>query len=386
MTDQLAAIPAKDIDFNDLVKLAAARSMESREAVFRTVSELLVDYGELRSEKERSLAGDILRHLLHDVEVSLRRDLATSLAARADVSENLISDLANDDEIEVAEPVLRESPLLSDMMLIEIIHNRAATHQLAITRRQALTTDVTSALVATADSEIVSSVIENPGAQFAEDTISFLVEESRAQALYREPLVKRSDLPEALARRLYTWVAEPLREHIVATYAIDRDALDSELDAAIDRQVDATVEQGKQPTRAQNIVRTLNAKGALDARFLMGALHRGNIEVFREGMIELTELPALIIERVVIDHDPRGLAILCRLIGCDATAFEKIFSMSRPAGDALARPSIAQRNRLRAMFDGVTKDKAEQVANHWRDTPDYRTSLSGIIGAPVTMH
>ena len=41
----------------------ATRSLESREAVFRTVSELLVDYGDLRSEKERSLAGDILRHL-----------------------------------------------------------------------------------------------------------------------------------------------------------------------------------------------------------------------------------------------------------------------------------------------------------------------------------
>ena len=65
MTVQLETISAKDIDFNDLVKLAAARSLESREAVFRTVSELLVDYGDLRSEKERSLAGDILRHLLN---------------------------------------------------------------------------------------------------------------------------------------------------------------------------------------------------------------------------------------------------------------------------------------------------------------------------------
>ena len=235
MTVQLETISAKDIDFNDLVKLAAARSLESREAVFRTVSELLVDYGDLRSEKERSLAGDILRHLLNDVETSLRRELATRLADRSDISQSLITDLAYD-EIEVAEPILRESPLLSDMTLIEIIHNRAVTHQLAIARRRALTTDITRALVATDNSEVVTAVIENPGAEFADETLGQLVEESRAQALYREPLVKRTDLPEALAKRLYTWVAEPLREHIIATYEIDRAILDEELDAAIGAQ------------------------------------------------------------------------------------------------------------------------------------------------------
>ena len=385
MTVQLETISAKDIDFNDLVKLAAARSLESREAVFRTVSELLVDYGDLRSEKERSLAGDILRHLLNDVETSLRRELATRLADRSDISQSLITDLAYD-EIEVAEPILRESPLLSDMTLIEIIHNRAVTHQLAIARRRALTTDITRALVATDNSEVVTAVIENPGAEFADETLGQLVEESRAQALYREPLVKRTDLPEALAKRLYTWVAEPLREHIIATYEIDRAILDEELDAAIGAQVGELSALSQRPTRAQKIVRTLAAKGALDTRFLVGALYRGNIEVFREGLTELTGLASLTIERIIVDHDPRGLAILCRLIACDANTFEKIFSMSRPDGDALARPSIAQRNRLRAMYDGITTETADQVADHWRNTADYRTSLDQVAGTPVSMH
>lgn len=385
MTVELEAPPAKDIDFNDLVKLAAARSMESRESVFRTVSELLVDYGELRSARERSLAGDILCHLLHDVESSLRRDLASRLAARSDVSKTLIADLAYD-EIEVAEPILRQSPLLSDMTLIEIIHNRSVTHQLAIARRRALTTDITRALVATDNTEVVTAVIENPGAEFAEDTLSHLVEESRTQALYREPLVNRSDLPEALAKRLYTWVSEPLRAHIVATYEIDAAVLDDELDAAIEGQVEEIAQQRQAPTRAQKIVRTLAARQALDSRFLIGALYRGNIEVFREGLTELTGLTGLIVERVIIDHDPRGLAVLCRLINCDANAFEKIFSMSRPDGDALARPSIAQRNRLRAMYDGVTPETAQQVADHWRDAPDYRSTLADVGGAPVMMH
>ena len=105
--------------------------------------------------------------------------------------------------------------------------------------------------------------------------------------------MKRSDLPEALAKRLYTWVSEALPGHILATYKIDRSILDEELGAAIGAQVGELSELRQRPTRAQKIVRTLAAKGALVTRFLVGALYRGNIEVFREGLTELTGLASL---------------------------------------------------------------------------------------------
>ena len=375
----------RDIDFQDLIKLAATRSHESREAVFRTVSDLLIDYGEVRSSQERNLAGDILRHLLSEVTADLRRDLATRLARRDDVSEGLIHDLAMD-QIDIAETVLRESPLLSDMTLIEIIHNKAAQHQLAITRRGSLAAEVSRALVATENSEVVRSLIENPGAAFADDTYALLVEESRNHEVYQEPLIRREDLPQALATRLYIWVAAPIREHICQRFAIDPAIIEREMSGAIEDSTANAESRKPTPTRAQMIVHKLSEKGVLDHRFLVGALFRGNVEVFREGLIELTNLPRLIVERVVIDRDPRALAILCRLIGCDSTSFEKIFSFSRPDGDPMARPSIAERNRLRAMYDRVTIDLANQIAAEWRENPDYHTGIDGNPRLPRTMH
>ncbi len=383
--EQLEIATPQELDFQDLIKLAATRSHESREAVFRTVSELLIDHGDVRSKQERNLAGDILRHLLSEVAADLRRDLASRLAARNDVSEGLIHDLAMD-QIDVAETVLRQSPLLSDMTLIEIIHNKASQHQLAIARRGTLASEVSRALVATENSNVIQTLIENPGAALADDTYQFLIEESRHHEEYQEPLIRREDLPQALAQRLYVWVGAPIREHICRRYAIDPALIEQEMAGAIEDSIANARLRRPAPTRAQMIVHKLSEKGVLDHRFLVGALFRGNVEVFREGLIELTNLPRLIIERVVVDRDPRALAILCRLIGCDSTSFEKIFSFSRPDGDAMARPSLAERNRLRAMYDRVTVDLANQIACEWRNNPDYHTGVEGNPRLPRTRH
>lgn len=383
--EQLDLTNPRELDFQDLIKLAATRSHESREAVFRTVSELLTDHGDIRSTQERNLAGDILRHLLSEVATDLKRNLARRLADRDDVSAGLIHDLAMD-HIDVAEPVVRYSPLLSDMVLVEIIHNKAAQHQLAIARRETLATDVSRALVETENTEVIETLIENPGAQFASDTYELLIEESRNHSSFQEPLIRRSDLPQDLAQRLYVWVSEPIRRHICERYSIDSQVLEKELAGAIEENIENARTSNQPPTRAQMIVHKLSAKGVLDHRFLVGALFRGNIEVFREGLIELTNLPRLIVERVVLDHDPRALAIVCRLIGCDSTSFEKIFSFSRPDGDPMARPSLAERNRLRAMYDRVTIEIATNIAAEWRASAEEQTGTDGSGGLPRTRH
>lgn len=383
--EQLEIANPKELDFQDLIKLAATRSHESREAVFRTVSELLVDHSDVRSKQERNLAGDILRHLLSEVAADLRRDLAARLAARDDVSEGLIHDLAMD-QIDVAEQVLHQSPLLSDMALVEIIHNRAAQHQLAIARRKSVATEVSRALVATENTDVVQTLIENPGAAFADDTYALLVEQSRYHDTYQDPLIRREDLPQALAERLYTWVSAPIREHICQRYAIDPAVVEEAMNGAIEDSVAGASAQMSAPTRAQMIVHKLSGKGVLDHRFLVGALFRGNVEVFREGLIELTNLPRPVIDRVVVERDPRALAIVCRMIGCDSTSFEKIFSYSRPDGDPLARPSMAERNRLRAMYERVTIDLANQVAGQWREHVAHESGTESGSHLPHTTH
>ena len=69
------------------------------------VSDLFFDSQELLTDREKALMTDILRQLLHDMEMSVRRELAERLAKTENVPHELIITLAND-KIEVAYPTV----------------------------------------------------------------------------------------------------------------------------------------------------------------------------------------------------------------------------------------------------------------------------------------
>jgi len=377
MTDDAETADPQSLDFQALVRLAATRSKQGREAVFRTVSDLLSDEGDLHTERERNLAADILRHLLGEVEVKLRWELASRLAARDDIPETLVADLAMD-EIDVAEQVLRHSPLLSDLTLIEIIHNKAEDHQIAIARRASVSALVSQALIDTDNETVVTVLIENDGAELTPDMLEALVEASRNADAYHTPLVRRGDLPEALAKRLYGWVAAPIRDFLCDRYDIDPKVLDAELNKVIGGEMRHARARRAEPSRARLMIEALAAKGALDHRFLLGALHRGNVEIFKEGLIEMTGLPPTLIERILHDHDPRGLAVLARVIGADGGNFLSLVTLTHPQSGQGYNPSQQERRRLQDMYDAIPGDTAREVARIWRQSLDYSLGMGSL--------
>ena len=76
--------------------------------------------GATLGQSESLLLGDILRRLVRDVEMPVRRALADQLSVRKDAPHDLIMMLAND-VIDVAYPLLAKSPLLRDEDLIGVV-------------------------------------------------------------------------------------------------------------------------------------------------------------------------------------------------------------------------------------------------------------------------
>lgn len=364
MTEQLELADPSTLDFQALVRLASTRSQVAREEVFVTVSELLANRDRLRKERERNLAADILRNLLGEVEERLRLELACRLASRDDIPEGLIADLASE-PIEIAEVVLRESPVLSDATLIAIIRERAEAHQLAIARRRKVSAPVSQALIDTDNSRVVTAVIDNDGAELTDALMRRLVEDARANEAYQAPLVRRADLPEALARKLYAWVAEPLRKRITERYEIDAAVLAAEMSAAVEVNARADAADLRRPGRARLIVETLAAKGSLDLRFIQGALYRGSTDVAVEGLALLARVPSRMVEEALAEDGPRTLAVICKLAGAESRGFETLYRLSRGRRGMPARTSHAERVRAQAAYQGVTTQMAREIADAW---------------------
>lgn len=160
--------------------------------------------------RERSIADDIVRAITYDIEVEVRRALATTIASSTDIPQDIAIRLAND-VIEVAEPILRESDLLGDDALVAIVRSRSEAHRTAIANRSSVSKPVSAAIVEHGEVPSVSALVANPSAAIADASMSKAVDRFGEEPKVTVPLAERDALPLAIAERLVALVSERLR-------------------------------------------------------------------------------------------------------------------------------------------------------------------------------
>ncbi len=156
----------EQIDFNELIGLARDKSVEGRTRLVQIVGDLFFDTDTILRDAERSIMSDILRQLIHDVEMKVRQVLAVRVASESNAPRDLISVLAND-QIEVAHAILTQSTVLQDIELVEIVEHRTFRHQLAIAMRNTVSETVSVALIGTGNVDVIKTLLENDNADIS---------------------------------------------------------------------------------------------------------------------------------------------------------------------------------------------------------------------------
>lgn len=366
-----------DAEVRRLFDLAREKSRAGRAGLFAAIAELFERRGDDLHAAERRLMGEILRRLSRDVEKQLRAKLAERLAARPEAPRELLLMLASD-EIEVAYPILVESPALRDVDLIEVIRHRTLQHQLAVAIRKDLSETVSEALVETGCEDVIVALLSNPDARISATVMQHLAEESRRVDRYQTPLVRRPDLPKELARRMCMWVSAAVRKHIVEHYAIDPHDLDDEIDgAAREIALEAEAEaEGQSP--AHSLVQKLHDAGELTPGFVLKSLSQGQITLFELSFARLTGLRPVLLRRIVYEPGGEGLAVLCRAIGVDAQVFLSMYRLTRKARAIVGQPSAGELKQLSDFYVEMTVDAAKLLLRKWLRDKDYLDALRAL--------
>lgn len=197
---ETSAETSEELDL--LLQMARDKTSSGRQALMSAVSDLFFNEHSVLSDRERALMSDILRQIIHDVEMSVRRELADRLVTSGKAPHDLVMALANDD-IEVAHPILLASDILHDTDLVEIIQHRTMQHQLTISMRKNLSENVTDALVETGNHDVIETMLKNTDAKVSKTTMEYLVEQAKRVDTYQNPLLRRPDLDPDLAKRMY---------------------------------------------------------------------------------------------------------------------------------------------------------------------------------------
>ncbi len=375
---QAADIRPAELDY--LLALARQRSMESRSKLVQIIADLFNSGASVLSERERALMSDILEKLVREVELDVRARLAEQLAENENVPPHIMKELARDD-ILVAKPVLMRCDLLRDNDLIEIVHQRTTEHQLAIARRRKVSAVVSDALVEAGTDDVVRTLLENAGAELSQATMEYLVEQSQRVDSFQEPLVRRHDLPDTLAKRMYLWVGAALRQSLVDGYGLDPRALDEVVEkCAIEGAKEmAQVRHAQQGSNAaQKLARELRERGHLNAEMLLKVLRQGEIQLFEAMLSEWSGIAPSALKRLVYQSGGQPLAILCKALGIDKPTFTSIFLLSRVGRRDEQIVDPGELAGVLKLYDQAASDTANSVIARWRSDPDYIDALERI--------
>ena len=359
--------PGGAATFNHLVALAEDRSVKGRSALASSVGGLTLASAPDMSSDESRMVDEIIQHILRDAEAAVRRALADRLAREPDAPADLVRKLARD-EITVAEPVLRWSPVLDDPTLIELARHAGLRHRLTIAARPKLSAAVVDVLVENNEEPVILAVLSNAGAELNDTAARSIAEAARDRPSYQGPLVARDDLPPSVVKSLVTWIAAALRDELVDRYGVDlssgglEDALADPADLLKTRPTEGLEDWARQ------VVDTLEEHDLLTARTALDLLKEGEVEVFEVSLARLAGLSLTLCRRVLYDSGLDCLAVACRGAGFDGADFAALVVLIQPSNPLRKGETLADRQRALRYFQETDNDAIDRVMLAWRRT------------------
>lgn len=351
------------IETEQLLELARDTSASGRKALAEIIEDLFNNHSQILSDREKRLMFNIIEKLIQDVEISVRKRLSEKLAHTPDAPLELIKDLAND-EIAVAYPVLVHSKVLRDEDLIEIIQMRTEEYHLALTLRDDLNEDVSSALVETNNEDVIVGLLNNENSKISEATLAYLVEQSHRVDTFQEPLLNRQELTDDLAVKMFSWVSDALRDHIVARYELDAQTIDELLRESADEVVHNL--PGAQTEGTEKLMASLREAGMINSDMLVKTLNRGEVPLFVGIYCELTELDNLIARRILFGETGERLALACRAVNIPELQFATIFSKTRRVSPIRANATSSDVNKMLEYYRNIDRPAARATLAQWR--------------------
>lgn len=337
--------------YEKLLELAHQRALKGKGGLAASVAEMCLASKSSLNKRELELAFEILRLLVDKVEINIRRHIADYLAERNDVPADLVRRLATDD-IGVAYPILTHNLLLRDDDLVEVVETCSLRHRQAVAIRPHISQAVTDSLVALDEIEVLTTLICNETADISEASMAHLVERSLDIESFREPLAHRKEMTPDMARRMYIWAEDSLREFIIDEFGVNPASFAAERGEAPDFVVPHEMTAGDT---------------------LLAFLDAGDVDGFEKAFADALRLPLPAVTMILHDSAPETIAIAARAADVEEHVFSRILSAvvdGKEAGSAAASEDCQRALRYFAQLDcaGATAllDRLRVSAGHRR--------------------
>jgi uncharacterized protein (DUF2336 family) len=351
---------ARESLLGELEDAVQSGSKADRIDTLRRITDLFLSTHDRLSAEQIDVFDEVIGHLVKRIETRALAELSERLACIENAPPGVIRNLARDDQIVVAGPVLTNSTRLSNADLMDIASTKGQPHLLAMSGRRALAEPVTDILIERGDLQVHRRLASRNDARFSEGGMTRLVKRAEGDDILTEMLGLRPDLPRHLLRRLLEEAREIVREKLLKLASpFHRDEIKKVLSS-----IDTEVLHGLQPVpdfdAARRIVHKLHVGGELDEvaflQFVKGSRYAESIM----ALSQLCSAPHDIIDRIVQSDRREALIIPCRAAGLSWTAARAFLQSRAPAGI-----SPAELESLKSDYAKLTPATAQRVLRFW---------------------
>ncbi len=342
-----------------LLDLAKSRAPADRERLLLAIADLCdtPHAGEaMKAPQIQGLLSSIFMSLVVEAEREIRQRLAEKLAGADWVPPALINVLALD-EIEIARPVIAQSPVLRDLDLVRLLVEATIEHQIEIARRPKLSQNIVSAILHQGEPAVLTALAGNDTAELSPRDMAELVERSRQIAALRQPLARHPRLTSDLAEQLYLWVGQALRGALADRFRLDAKALDrmlaesvAEAHGGLPRPANAQLvmaRDGEREEMERRLIDKLHGAGQLRPGYLVRALREGRLSLFVTALAMLGRFDGEQVRRAIDSDRPELLGLACAAVGIDRSVFPTILELVRELNEG--RPGGGHESARRAV-------------------------------------
>jgi len=328
----------------------------------RRIAELFLQGAANFRSDHVDLFDGILVDLVPHTEIAARADLAERLSILANAPRALVGQLAHEDEISIAGPLLRRSPVIDEQALIEIARLRGQGHLLAMSERPTLSPDLTDVIVRRGDRDVVRRAAGNAGAQFSQVGYSTLIKRAGQDGVLTLKVGQRDDLSDMQLKDLLAGSIDILRRRLFEVVKPGRQIAIKQAMSEISG-IPEKIENRRDFAPAQRKVMALHRDGELNEVALLGFAKAHKYEESVATLSAMSGVKIATLDRLISGdrHDP--ILVLGKAIGLEwATVRALILLRLGPA----RIPSPTDIENVRVNFVRLMPLTAERVVNFWQ--------------------
>ena len=304
----------------------------------------------------------ILVGLVPRTEPIVRADIAERLSSVANAPRILVGQLAREDEIAIAGPLLRRSPVIDEQLLIEIANEKGQAHLLAMAERPTLTTGLTDVMVRRGDRDVVRRTAGNAGAAFSSSGYSALIKRAGQDGVLSLTIGQREDISDDQLKELLAGSIDAVRRRLLEMANPERQAAIRQAMTDISGLM-APVEGRRNFEPAQLAVLALHTSGRLNESALLDFAKAHKYEESIAALSAMSGVKIATLDRLISGDRYDPILIVSKVIGLEWPTVRALILLRLGPNRVISTADI---EGARVNFARLMPSTAERVVNFWK--------------------